>query len=461
MQANPAVADWPIGWADLVERGGPAHRPWCTRPSGGSATTGSRYFSVVALNPQLDASDTPAVSRVRVSVVIPCLNEAENIAACVEKAKRVLRESWTSGEIIVVDNGSDDGSGQLARAAGARVVVEPRRGYGTAYLAGFAAARGEYIVMIDADLTYDFDEIPRFVRELEEGGDLVMGNRMRAVDPGAMSLLSRIGNPLLTGFLNLLFRTPVQDAHCGMRGLRRDILPTLDLRATGMEFASEMVIRASRADLEIRELPIALRCRGGVSKLSPFRDGWRHLRLMLLYNPTFLFLLPAILLLLVGATLMALVFAHASLFGRVFFIHTLIGGSLLVVVGTQLVGFWLCGRAYAVNHLGYRDPWLERNVARFRLEHGLAVGGAFMLSGTSLGAVLISKWIARGLGSLAQERVTILAATLLIVGIQVFFSSFLLSIIGLRRPDAVAEAAVLGGRVRSRSARRARRPARV
>lgn len=395
-------------------------------------------------------------------MVIPCLNEAENIAACVERAKGVLRESWISGEVLVVDNGSDDGSGRLARAAGASVVVEPRRGYGNAYLAGFAAARGEYIVMIDADLTYDFDEIPRFVRELEAGSDLVMGNRMQAVDPGAMSVLSRIGNPLLSGFLNLLFRTPVQDAHCGMRGLRRDILPTLDLRATGMEFASEMVIRASRADLEIRELPIALRRRGGVSKLSPFRDGWRHLRLMLLYNPTFLFLLPAISLLLIGATLMALVFAHASLFGRAFFIHTLIGGSLLVVVGTQLVGFWLCGRAYAVNHLGYRDPWLERNVVRFRLEHGLALGAALMVAGASIGAILVSEWIARGLGSLAQERVTILAATLLIVGMQVFFSSFLLSIIGLRRPDSFgAEAHALRGLLRSRSARRARRPARV
>jgi glycosyltransferase involved in cell wall biosynthesis len=398
------------------------------------------------MSAQLQASEALEPSTARVSVVIPCLNEAENIEACVETARRVLRENWITGEVIVVDNGSEDGSGQLARAAGAKVVLEPRRGYGNAYLAGFAAARGDYIVMIDADLTYDFEEIPRFVRELDDGGEFVMGNRMRSVDPGAMSLLSRIGNPLLSGFLNLLFRTPVRDAHCGMRAFRRSILPVLELRATGMELASEMVIRATRTSLDIRELPIALRRRGGKSKLAPFRDGWRHLRLMLLYSPNFLFLIPGILFGLIGIVLMALVFAHASLFGRTFFIHTLLAGSLLVVVGTQLFGFVLCGRAYAVNHLGHRDPWLERNVARFRLEHGLALGLVLMSAGAALGAVVVSEWIARGLGSLAHERVTILAATLIIVGIQVFFTSFLLSIIGLRRPIGLAEATKTKGR---------------
>ena len=402
-------------------------------------------------------------SSARVSVVIPCLNEAESIQECVRTARRVLRENWITGEVVVVDNGSDDGSGDLARAAGARVVEEPKRGYGNAYLAGFAAARGDYIVMIDADMTYDFDEIPRFVRQLDEGAQLVMGNRMRAVDPGAMSLLSRIGNPLLSGFLNLLFRTPVRDAHCGMRALRRDILPTLELRATGMELASEMVIRATRASLEIRELPIALRRRGGTSKLVPFRDGWRHLRLMLLHNPNFLFLLPGIAFSLIGTALMVLVFAHGSLFGRVFFIHTLIGGSLLLIVGTQLFGFGLCGRAYAVNHLGDRDPWLERNVERFRLEQGLILGLALMSAGIVLGGVVVSHWIARGMGRLSQEQVTILAATLVIVGVQVFFTSFLLSIIGLRRPDTLAVEARNGdGRandVHRRSLRSLPRPA--
>ncbi len=371
---------------------------------------------------------------VRVSVVIPCLNEAESIAQCVTTARRVLDEHGIDGEVVVVDNGSDDGSGRLAALAGARVVDEPRRGYGSAYRAGFADARGDYIVMIDADLTYDFEEIPRFVRELDDGAELVMGNRMNDVSPGAMSPLSRIGNPLLSGFLNLLFRTPVRDAHCGMRALRRDVLPVLGLQATGMELASEMVIRASRSGLEIRELPIALHPREGESKLSPFRDGWRHLRLMLVYHPNFLFLLPGVVAGAIGVVLMASVFAHVSLFGRSFYIHTLVGGSLLVVVGTQLVGLGLCGRSYAVYQLGDRDPSFERWGRRVGLEHGLLLGLALIAAGLALGGVVLGHWISRGFGSLAEERITILAATLVIVGVQVFFTSFLLSLLGLRRP---------------------------
>ena len=335
--------------------------------------------------------------------------------------------------MLVVDNGSDDGSGDLAARAGARVVDEPRRGYGSAYLAGFAQSRGDYIVMIDADLTYDFEEIPRFIRELDDGGELVMGNRMDAVQPGAMSPVSRIGNPLLSGFLNLLFRTPVQDSHCGMRALRRDVLPVLGLQATGMELASEMVIRASRSGLEIRELPIALHPREGESKLSPFRDGWRHLRLMLVYHPNFLFVFPGLLVGAIGVALMASVLAHLSLFGRGFYIHTLIGGSMLVVVGTQLIGFGLCGRSYAVYQLGDSDPSFERWGGRVRLEHGLVLGLALVAAGVAVGGVVVAHWIARGLGSLQEEQITILAATLVIVGVQVFFTSFLLSLLGLRR----------------------------
>jgi glycosyltransferase involved in cell wall biosynthesis len=387
----------------------------------------------VAISVLPERRPTPEPGAVEVSVVIPCLNEAESIGRCVAAAQRVLDEHGLQGEVVVVDNGSEDGSGALARLAGARVVHEPRRGYGSAYLAGFEEARGDYIVMIDADLTYDFEEIPRFVRELQAGAELVMGNRMQAVEPGAMSRLSRIGNPLLSGFLNLLFQTPVRDAHCGMRALRRDVLPLLGLQATGMEFASEMVIRAARGGLEIRELPIALHPREGDSKLAPFRDGWRHLRLMLVYHPNFLFLFPGAFLGAIGAVLMTLVFARASLFGHLFFIHTLIGGSLLVVVGTQLVGFGLCGRSYAVYQLGDSDPSFERIGSRLRLEHGLFLGLALMGAGFAVGAVVVGHWIARGLGSLSEERVTILAATLLIVGVQVFFTSFLLSLLGLRR----------------------------
>jgi len=376
-------------------------------------------------------------STLRVSVVIPCLNEAENIQQCVRLARGVLDDNGLSGEVIVVDNGSEDGSPELAEEAGATVVVhEPRRGYGSAYLAGFDAARGDYIVMIDADLTYDFEEILRFVQELDEGAQFVMGNRMKGIEPGAMPWVNRhIGNPLLSGFLNLLYRTNVGDAHCGMRALRRDVLPVLDLRSTGMEFASEMVIRASRENLEIREFPIALHPRGGKSKLSPFRDGWRHLRLMLVYNPTFVFIVPGVLVALLGTVIMILVFAHASLFGRTFFIHTLIAGSLLVVIGFQLLGFGLVGRTYAVYHLGDRDRFLERMQGRFRLEHGLLLGGVLMAAGLAVGGVVVGRWISRGLGSLSQARLAVLAATVIIAGTQVVFTSFLLSMFGLRRRD--------------------------
>jgi glycosyltransferase involved in cell wall biosynthesis len=203
------------------------------------------------------ATDAEDRSAVLVSVVIPCLNEAENIEACVTAALRALKQMDVPGEVVVADNNSEDDSARLAAEAGARVVVERRRGYGSAYLAGFAASKGRYIVMADADLTYDFDEIPRFVAALEEGAEMVIGDRMDSIQPGAMPWLHRyVGNPILTGLLNLFFRTGVNDAHCGMRALRRDVLTRLDLRTTGMEFASEMVIRASKENLKIAEFPI-------------------------------------------------------------------------------------------------------------------------------------------------------------------------------------------------------------
>src|SRR5579862_170163 len=252
-----------------------------------------------------------------VSVVIPCLNEAETIAQCVSSALEVLDRNGISGEVIVSDNGSEDASARLAAAAGAVVVHEPERGYGSAYLAGFAAARGRYILMADADLTYDFAEIPRFVAELESGADLVIGNRMKNIHPGAMPWHHRyIGNPLLSGFLNLLFRTGVDDAHCGMRALRRDRLPQLDLRTTGMEFASEMVIRAAKEHLEIRQFPIEYHPRGGESKLSSFRDGWRHLRFLLVHSPNHLFIFPGALLAGLGTLIVAFVGAGLDLAGR-------------------------------------------------------------------------------------------------------------------------------------------------
>ncbi len=369
-----------------------------------------------------------------VSVVIPCLNEAENIERCVTAAREAIRQMGIDGEVVVADNDSQDDSARLAEQAGARVVVERRRGYGSAYLAGFAASRGRYIVMADADLTYDFEEIPRFVAALEEGAEMVIGDRMDNIQPGAMPWLHRyIGNPILTGLLNLFFRTGVSDAHCGMRALRRDVLPRLDLRSTGMEFASEMVIRASKENLRIAEFPIEYHPRGGESKLSSFRDGWRHLRFLLVHSPTHLFILPGALLATLGTVIVVLVAAGVDFIGRAWGIHTLIGGALLMIVGTQVLAMGLCAHAYGTYLMGEKDPWFDRMRARFRLEHGLLLGGLFMAVGLISGAVIIGIWISHGFGSLSQERLAIVSASLLIVGIQIFFSSFLLSILGLRR----------------------------
>jgi glycosyltransferase involved in cell wall biosynthesis len=369
-----------------------------------------------------------------VSVVIPCLNEAENIEACVRAAREALDEMQVLGEVIVADNDSDDESALLAERAGARVIVERRRGYGSAYLAGLADSRGRYIVMADADLTYDFDEIPRFVAALEEGAEMVIGDRMKNIHPGAMPWLHRyVGNPILTGLLNLFFRTGVNDAHCGMRALRRDVLPRLDLRTTGMEFASEMVIRAAKEQLRIAEFPIEYHPRGGESKLSSFRDGWRHLRYLLLHSPNHLFIVPGAVLAGFGTLIIVVVETGLNLFGRAWGVHAIIGGALLMIVGTQVLALGLCAHAYGTYFMGERDPWFDRMRARFRLEHGLLLGGAFTLVGVALGAVIVATWIAHGFGSLADERLAVIAASLVIVGIQIFFSSFLLSILGLRR----------------------------
>jgi glycosyltransferase involved in cell wall biosynthesis len=381
------------------------------------------------------ASRTTRDGECLVSVVIPCLNEAASIERCVILARNVLDDHEISGEVIVVDNGSTDGSADLAADAGARVVHEQRRGYGSAYLAGFAVARGAYIVMADADLTYDFNDIPRFVERLEDGAELVMGDRMDNIKPGAMPWLHRyVGNPVLTGTLNLFFRTGVKDAHCGMRALRRDVLPRLDLQTTGMEFASEMVIRASKENLAIDQIPIEYHPREGESKLSSFRDGWRHLRFLLVHSPTHLFFVPGAFLTGLGIVVMATVLAHVNVFGRSWDVHSMIGGSLLTIVGTQILALGLCARAYGVYILGEDDVWFQRMRPHIKLEHGLLAGAALIIAGLTLGGVIIGKWIASGAGALSQTRLALFGATLLIVGIQVFFSSFLLSILGLRRP---------------------------
>jgi glycosyltransferase involved in cell wall biosynthesis len=387
-----------------------------------------------------DTLATPApeaahADELTVSVVIPCLNEEENIEACVTQALGAIEAAGLSGEVVVADNNSTDRSAEIAAASGARVVHVPTPGYGAAYLGGFDAARGTYIVMGDADLTYDFNEVPNFVSRLQDGADMVMGNRMNNIAPGAMPWLHQyIGNPLLSGFLNLLFKTGVRDAHCGMRAVRRSALPQLDLRTPGMEFASEMVIRAAKENLKIEQFDIQYSPRGGESKLSTFRDGWRHLRFLLAHSPTYLFLIPGLFLLVVGTLIQLTVVSSLDVLGRHWNVHTMIGGSLLTVVGVQIVCLGLTAHAFGTYYMNEKDPWFDRMRARFRLEHGLLLGGAITLIGLITFLAVVARWAGKDFGALDAASPALGGATLLIVGIQIFFSSFLISVIGLRKP---------------------------
>jgi glycosyltransferase involved in cell wall biosynthesis len=382
-----------------------------------------------------------ATDELLVSVVIPALNEAESIEACVRRSIDTMEKHGIRGEVIVADNGSDDGTPELARGAGARVIHEQRKGYGSAYLAGFASARGKYIVMGDADETYDFSEIARFIEPLDEGADFVMGSRLRGkIHPGAMPRLHRyVGNPVLTGVLNLFFRTGVSDAHCGMRAFRRELLPRLDLRTTGMEFASEQVIRASKLGLDIREIPIEYHPRTGESKLSSFSDGWRHLRFLLVHSPTWLFLVPGLGLALLGVVVGAVSLFNVNLFGRQWQLHTLIVGGMLAIVGAQVAQLGVSARTYAFYYLGEHDPLFDKLRAKLRLEHGLMAGALVFLTGLIMAAVVLGIWIHRGFGELREEKLAIAGLVLVVIGIQMVFGAFFLSILGLRRRSRALE----------------------
>jgi hypothetical protein len=250
-----------------------------------------------------------------------------------------------------------------------------------------------------------------------------------------MPLLSRIGNPILSRFLNALHATSVRDAHCGIRALRSDVLPILGLRTTGMEFASEMVIRAARARLDMREIPVELHPRAGESKLVPFRDGWRHLRLILVYNPTFLFLWPGAIMVGAGLLVTLLVLASATPFGHHLYVHSLIVGSLLVILGVQALGCGICARAYGVYFIGEQDELFDRMRARFTLEHGVIAATLVLVGGIGLFTLVLVRWAGHGFGHLSEQRLAIVAMTAIVVGAQVFFTSFLLSVIGLRYRD--------------------------
>ena len=368
----------------------------------------------------------------QISVVIPCLNEQEAVGKVIDQAYEGIRRSGRSGEVIVVDNASTDRSAEVAAAHGAIVVSERRRGYGSAYLAGLEAARGEFLVMGDADDTYPLDELSEFVEKLDRGDDLVIGSRFKGTIHGdAMPFLNRfVGNPILTGMLNVLFGVKVSDAHCGMRAVRREALPVLDLHSTGMEFASEMVFKAYRRGLTVSEVPIDYYPRVGESKLNRFGDAWRHVRFMLLYSPSWLYLGPGSFLLLLGIIgMLALAAGPVDTFGHTWQIHTMLGFVALTLIGAQVIQLGVFARTYARVRIGERDALLHRLGSHLTLEHGLIVGSALALvSFVGLAAVGV-EWASNGFGALGRAYETALLVTGLGLGIQIVFGAFFLALL--------------------------------
>jgi hypothetical protein len=373
-----------------------------------------------------------------ISVVIPCLNEADAVGSVVDQAWEGIRASGRSGEVIVVDNASTDGSGDVAAEHGATVVREERPGYGSAYLAGLAQSSGEFVVMGDADETYPLRDLAPFVDRLAAGDDLVIGSRFEGTIHGeAMPWLNRhVGNPILTGLLNVLFGVKVSDAHCGMRAVRRDALDTLDLHSTGMEFASEMVFKAFRRGLRVSEIPIDYYPRVGESKLNRFGDAWRHVKFMLLYSPSWLYFVPGLVLLVLGVIgAVALAAGPVTILGRSWQIHTLFACIAAILLGTQIVQLGLFARAFAATHLGETDALVERARGRISLEHGLALGGILLLAGVVTVTTIFVAWAVDGFGALSHEYATAIGFTLVAVGTQVMLGSFFLGLLTMRTTE--------------------------
>lgn len=369
---------------------------------------------------------------VEVSVIIPSINEAKTIGTCIEKVKGVFEQYDIDGEIIVADN-SDDDTPQIARSLGAKVVTPDRRGYGYAYLYGFKHAKGKYLVIGDGDNTYDFLEMPRILEPLLKGeADIVFGSRFKGeIKRGAMSWLHKyLGNPVLTGFLNLFFKAGISDAHCGFRAIRKDALEKMKLRSRGMEFASEMITDAVRRKLRTEEVPVTYYPReSGRSKLNSFSDGWRHLKFMLLYAPTYLYLLPGLVFSLFGALMMLLSLLRVNI-GYTPGFHSMIVGSLLVIVGYQVIYLGLFAKIYGVHtDLFDRDSITELFLENVSLEKGAIIGISVFLAGFAYSVHLVARWVGSGFALLPLKGEDMIAFTLLVVGLQTLFNSFFLSMI--------------------------------
>ncbi len=375
---------------------------------------------------------------IEVSVVMPCLNEAQNIGTCIEKVKQVFAEHNINGEIIVSDNGSVDASVDTALKAGARVVHQLKKGYGNAYLKGIQSAKGKYIVIGDADNTYDFLELYRFIEPLKNGADMVMGSRLKGrIHKGAMPFLHRyVGNPILSALLNIMFKVKVSDTHCGMRSFTREAFDKLYLKTPGMEFASEMVIKSAKAKLKITEIPISYYPRKGESKLRTFKDGWRHLRFMLLLSPFYLFLLPGFIMFLFGLiSLIMLVNGPVIIWGHNFDLHMMILSSFFTISGLQILFLGLFTQIYAHDLFSSPNRLVRFLVRYFTLERGVYLGLALFFIGFLFCLKVYYNYIHGIVGKTIYDdaRLAVFGVTLMISGLQILFSSFYISFLGIRK----------------------------
>ncbi|MFA6422664.1 MAG: glycosyltransferase family 2 protein [Candidatus Buchananbacteria bacterium] len=372
--------------------------------------------------------------QIKLSIILPCRNEEESLAHCLDQIGEVLNVNNIDAEVIVSDSSSDR-SPEIAKSFGVMLVKHNREGYGSAYLEGFKVAKGRYLFLADVDGTYDFNEIPIFLKKLESGYDLVIGNRFgNKIIPGSMPWANRhIGNPFLSAMMRLFFGTGISDAHCGMRAVKSQAFSLMNLQTTGMEFASEMIIKAIKRRLKITELPISYYPRKGKSKLKPIPDGWRHLRFMLLYNPNFLFFIPGIVLFLFGFVLLVLLYFSAIKIGGLQFqYHPMFIASLILIIGYQLIFFALFAKTYALTHLSEENKILNLSYRYFTLEKGIAIGFIFLFLGCVIFLAIFISWVKSNFGSLLEIKNSILALTLIIIGIQTISSAFMLSILGIK-----------------------------
>jgi glycosyltransferase involved in cell wall biosynthesis len=393
-------------------------------------------------SPHLAPAVLKTSEEIELSVVMPCLNESATVGSCVRKALGAMRQHGIRGEVIVADNGSTDGSRELAAEAGARVVPVETRGYGSALRAGIAAARGRFVLMGDADDSYDFTHLDRFVEKLREGYDLVMGNRFQGgILPGAMPPLHRyLGTPVLTAITRLFFRSPVGDINCGLRGFRKEAIEGLGLRTLGMEYAGEMIVKASTFGLRITEIPTTLAPdgRGRAPHLNTWRDGWRHLRFLLLYSPRWLFLYPGMSLLVIGTVVGVLLLrGPLAVGGVVFDVDTLLFAAMAILIGFQSVVFAMFTKVFAISEgLLPEDARLSRLFRYVTLESGLLVGVLLALTGGGSWVLGLAYWQRQHFGPLDPEqtlRIVIPGVVCLTLGFQIILSSFFLSVLGMSR----------------------------